>query len=40
MRANRAIIARYAREKPPLCSDEYAKEHAQRDRKSIFGRCI
>ena len=42
-RADGAIVVRHAREKPPQHSDEYAKEHAQREReiekKSVYGRC-
>ena len=39
-RADEAIVVKRARERPPQHSDEYPKEHAQRDRKFIYSRCV
>ena len=39
-RTDKAIVVRCAREKPPQYGNEYTKEHAPRDRKSIYGRCV
>ena len=35
-RADGAIVKRCARKKPPRHGDEYAKDHAQRERKNPY----